>query len=636
MPKKIKHKKKQEKKSNEQTVIRNYFSFLEWERKISVSVSNSKGIKWFLLILLPLIVLVYYPACFGDYDIWWHLKLGEHYVKNLTMEIDHSIFSWTPADPGWIYNTWLGSTIFYLAYIIASGFGLKLIQWSIFTGLFLLYFFYIKSINDTLDINYLLGFLLLAIALNSTLILYKPENFTVLFFALTVFVYFYCKSSSKKLFFLYPIFFIIWVNLHGGFLVGIFFISVTLSGEIANYAILKKGQMPKYLLVNFAIYGAISYIALLINPYGIHYLIYLLKNMFLKGHIDFAGTLLAYENLWRFLFPSKYYISKVNTAWVIVIMGTLFFFLSLYGYRKKRYFDITLFIINAIFFYLGMSTGRYSIFFPILSFFSILYLLKKAEILYLKTNFAFIALLFFLFCAGNVVFTNLCFTYTDYRHWFGQGMDQFIPVKEVEFIKKHKIQPPLFNDYLVGGYMIWSMYPEYKVFIDSRYGPYWKQVARDYMNLNQNPNSESIRQFTAKYPFKAAFIGLYAQHLIFALLGSEGANWRILFFDKNAIVIIHKSLISSLGPEALAIDMSPEKFENLKDPEQLMNLFSIYETFDPKYGRKILDIYKKNVSQFYWYKKRDILRMEQSVFRATQQREIRDKAKNAPTTPATK
>jgi len=82
--------------------------------------------------------------------------------------------------------------------------------------------------------------------------------------------------------------------------------------------------------------------------------------------------------------------------------------------------------------------------------------------------------------------------------------------------------------------------------------------------------------------------------------------------------------------------MSPEKFEDLKNPEPLLNLFSIYETFGPKYGRKILDIYKKNVSEFYWDRKKYILRMEQAVFRATQKKEITDKAKNAPTTPATK
>lgn len=137
---------------------------MERIKDISINISNSKITKWVCLMALPLLVLAYYPTEGGDYDIWWHLKLGEHYVKNLTLKIDHSIFSWTPADPGWIYNTWLGSTIFYVAYKAVSGFGLWLVQWSVFTGVFLLCYLYIRSKNETLDISSLSGLLLLAIA----------------------------------------------------------------------------------------------------------------------------------------------------------------------------------------------------------------------------------------------------------------------------------------------------------------------------------------------------------------------------------------------------------------------------------------------------------------------------------------
>ena len=31
------------------------------------------------------------------------------------------------------------------------------------------------------------------------------------------------------------------------------------------------------------------------------------------------------------------------------------------------------------------------------------------------------------------------------------------------------------NTYLEGGYLLWALYPDYKVFIDPRYGPYQKK-----------------------------------------------------------------------------------------------------------------------------------------------------------------
>ena len=59
-------------------------------------------------------------------------------------------------------------------------------------------------------------------------------------------------------------------------------------------------------------------------------------------------------------------------------------------------------------------------------------------------------------------------------------------------IKKLKLPPPLFNDYVSGGYMMWAMYPEYKVFIDSRGKPYdMTHVWEDYNELMANPTKEN-------------------------------------------------------------------------------------------------------------------------------------------------
>jgi len=55
----------------------------------------------------------------------------------------------------------------------------------------------------------------------------------------------------------------------------------------------------------------------------------------------------------------------------------------------------------------------------------------------------------------------------------------------------------LFNDYLIGGYLVWKLYPDYKVFIDPRLGPYNKEVAPDYWKFVEKPaTAEDIRNFT--------------------------------------------------------------------------------------------------------------------------------------------
>ncbi len=42
------------------------------------------------------------------------------------------------------------------------------------------------------------------------------------------------------------------------------------------------------------------------------------------------------------------------------------------------------------------------------------------------------------------------------------------PSNAVEFIQKNRIPGNMFNLYNSGGYLIWSLYPDYKVFIDGR------------------------------------------------------------------------------------------------------------------------------------------------------------------------
>jgi len=77
-----------------------------------------------------------------DTDLWWQMALGKYYITHHTLIADHSIFSWTPTDPTWIYNTCLGSIAFYLVYTIMGGFGLWTLQWSIFPRCFFFHFIF--------------------------------------------------------------------------------------------------------------------------------------------------------------------------------------------------------------------------------------------------------------------------------------------------------------------------------------------------------------------------------------------------------------------------------------------------------------------------------------------------------------
>jgi hypothetical protein len=156
--------------------------------------------------------------------------------------------------------------------------------------------------------------------------------------------------------------------------------------------------------------------------------------------------------------------------------------------------------------------------------------------------------------------------------------------------------------------MIWAMYPDYKVFIDPRYGPYIKQMWPEWLQLRNNMNPEGLKKLTSKYQFKAALLHMREPYIIFWVLDSP--DWKLAYFDKAAVVIIHKSLIPTLSPEALATDVSTDRYKDLTNPLILSRLFDFYIHVGPGYAREILSLYQRNVSGLYYQKTQRIQIME--------------------------
>ncbi len=179
------------------------------------------------------------------------------------------------------------------------------------------------------------------------------------------------------------------------------------------------------------------------------------------------------------------------------------------------------------------------------------------------------------------------------------------------FLKKYKLEGPIFNDYLLGGYLIWALYPDYKVFIDPRLVPYHKQVAPDYWQLERMlPTPEDMRRFNQRYPFKTAIIHYNRHFLIEDFLK---AGWKLVYFEKNAAVLVHESMLAAVPPEVQWVDLGPSRFRNVKDPVVLLNVFNIYVNVYPEASRVIYDIYRSNVSTWYEPREQHLRAMEEDM-----------------------
>ncbi|KAF0180293.1 MAG: hypothetical protein FD164_1830 [Nitrospirae bacterium] len=551
------------------------------------------ALKYFCLVFLAVVAVLSFRTSLEDYDIWFHLKYGEHYVRNLTWHIDHSVYSWTPTVPDWKYVTWLGSSVLYLAYLAGAFPGLAALQWSIFIALFALYCSYIKSSGDALDVTHITALLLAAIAFSVILPYIKPEMFTALFFAITVFVYFRAKSSGKNLFYAYPVLLLLWVNTHGGFLFGLFFISAVLILELANTLFIRKSSLSGKLVRSLALSVFLSYIAVLVNPYGIHYHLKLLQDLFFSSYMEHSSKILAYQGIWQFFFPKAFNYVFMYGALSLFVMAVSLAALALHAYARYRFFDPVVLLLNLLFFLLIIKYPRSIFFFPIVWLFSVAFYLSKTDSGRIRKKLLPVALAVFLIFGGGFLYDT--YSFMAYKSFFGSGIDDWVPEKEVAFIKEKKLPGPIFNDYLVGGYMIWALYPEYKVFIDPRYGPYVHQVLGDWFGLHNNLTPEHLAKFTGKYRFNTVLMHLREPNIIRWLLGS--GQWKLIYFDKSAAVLVRLSVFETLDNETRSTDLGPARFRDVSSPTILTRVFDTYAGM----GRlddmqEIYETYVRNVS----------------------------------------
>ena len=587
--------------SNAPSKISSFFAFSE-------RLASWKYLRWLMIAFLPVLILFKYPVDRVDYDLWWQMAHGKYYLTHHTLTMDLSVFSWTPTDPSWIYNTCLGSIAVYLFYYFMGGFGLWLFQWFIFLGVFLGFYLFLRLMNQRLDINSITIIAAIGIASSLACRFYKPELFSALLICWTAFIFFYIKITRRKfLFYVYPFIFALWVNLHGAFIVGLSFLGLAFIGEILNRFFFSSESFTTEELVHFGAALVLSMAATLINPYGIDYIVSLFPTLMnaltsekYAGSQLYNKSILAYISLWPYLKNMNVisFFTGGLSVWIMTLMIFSIIGLFVYELIKKRSCDFALLIISCALYWKGMETSRASYFFPIVFFFVFFYMLSRRlqfNKVFLKTTI--FSLLVFIFFFVSISYFNL--RYATDNEWFGAGLDNFVPAKEVAFLKKYKLEGPIFNDYVIGGYLVWALYPDYKVFIDPRGGAYSNQVFPDYMAFTmKHVTSEDINRFTKKYPFKIVILHYRQMALIFDFL-KAGDDWRLAYFEKNAAILIHKSLLPAVRSEMGNVNLNPVRFRSVKNPEILLNVFNFYVRLNPQAGRYIYDVFNKNVSDYY-------------------------------------
>lgn len=582
----------------------------------SERLASRTSLKWLILLLLPVMVLLRYPVEQFDYDMWWQMALGKYYLMHHTMTVDHSIFSWTPANPGWIYNTWLGSIIIYFIYHFCGGFGLWILQWLVFLSLFLFICSFFRVIRQPLDVTGITLIAALALTSANSCSYYKPELFSITLSCLLGVISLYVKITRRTfLLYLYPLIFVIWVNLHGGFIFGFCFLACFFFGELLNIIFFSRESFALTIteFVHLGIACCLALAATLLNPYGFDYLLNIYHGLTSEAYDLNSTYIQAYVPLWTYFKNignnDLIFFNMGVTFWIMIVMMSFQICLLLHEFITRRTVDFTGLIVNVATFWASMRATRTNYMFPLMFFFTFYYQLYHMKIQRITAKATIFSLIVFVVLFFNTAYFTL--RYGVDNKWFGSGLDSFAPVEEVAFLKKYHLEGEIFNDYLIGGYLLWDLYPEYKVFIDPRHVPYSRQVAPDYWDFVSKPaTAEDIADFNRRYPFQTAMIHYREMPLIFDFLK---AGWRLIYFEKNAAVLIHPSMFFRIPPDVQLVDLGPMRFQDVKNPYVLLGVFTLYVNLNPQASLVIYDIYKRNVSDCYKPKTEHLKVMEDDI-----------------------
>lgn len=200
----------------------------------------------------------------SDPDFWFHLKTGQ-YILSTGMIPRTEMFSFTHYGVPWLAHGWLAGTIFYAVYS-RLGFNALIFIFAILVAVaFWIVFKRSRSHPFISAFATLLG--VWTVLPNIGV---RPRVFTILLSSiyLAVLGRYARRGSGREIWWLVPLM-VLWVNLHGGFFIGLLLIGLTIIGIVLDAWAAGEKIRPLWPRLRTLGLGFVACsLAVLVNPYG--------------------------------------------------------------------------------------------------------------------------------------------------------------------------------------------------------------------------------------------------------------------------------------------------------------------------------------------------------------------------------
>jgi hypothetical protein len=407
------------------------------------------------------------------YDLWWQLKTGELILQN--HGIPHvDVFSFTAAGKPWVVQEWLTEVLFFLLYARVSPEALVFLK----VGMIAIAFLLLLGRCWTRTRQPLVSVAVTVLAAYAARGFFdmRPQIFTYLFLAyfLLILDQWRLGRVSKAIWTL-PGALLLWANCHSGFALGLVVLGVeTVTAAVEAWVRRDTEDRRWRTLLN--VLGA-SVVAGLLTPNGVQSYIYPLTLMTHQGMLDQVGEWLSPDFHQPWLRAYEVLLIAAITCWgvssrprrladVVLVLGLVY--ASLYSTRHTPIFTLVCAPIVAE--HVGSGLAGMQRF--------ITHRLRFVEALPVRLLPAVALLVALLWGIG--------------REWhripagsrFSFCADvASLPHAALDYLKAHPGEGNLLNEYNWGGYCLYRLYPEQKIFIDGRAEVYFDKAFPDYSNI---------------------------------------------------------------------------------------------------------------------------------------------------------
>jgi hypothetical protein len=505
-----------------------------------------------LIFVALLLVLLFTPLSvrlLGDAGIGWHIRTGQEILATHSIpRVD--LFSTSTGGRPWFAWEWLYDLV---VGRLDSAYGLNGVVWFNATVIAAVFAWMFRLLIRR-GVNVAIALLLTLLAMSASTIhfLARPHVLSWLF----ALAWFWILDASeadcydvgghtKNRLWLLPPLMLVWVNVHGGFVLGFVLLAIFWLGAVWNWYKGKGSWIEESLqriaagkrIRSLGLVSLLSIAASFVNPYGwsLHAHVYsYLSNRFLMDHVD------------EFQSPNFHGVAQKCFAVLLLVSIAV---VAIRGRRLRLSEGLT--VLFAV--YAGLYASRNI---PVSSILLVMVVGRlicgeeggdsnppgsrnRASFVRRMTDiesglrghvWCLIAVVATLLIAahGGTVGSSVVMD----AHFGAARM----PVEAVNYLEQQGTTGPILSPDYWGGYLIYRLYPKTQVVVDDRHDLYGEKFLKSYLKMIHGELGWD--EFLSEH--KAVCV-LFPRESALASLLAESAQWRPVYADAAAIVFVRRS-----------------------------------------------------------------------------------------------